>query len=73
MKADLQQDKQDFSTAYRRIRIYLIYEYTGTLLSGQMSRYSNILNIITAKRFAHFRFLPETGNLKYPNNPVNPV
>jgi len=22
------------------------------------------------KRIAYFRFLPETGNLKYPNNPV---
>jgi hypothetical protein len=24
-------------------------------------------------RIAYFRFLPETGNPKEPNNPVNPV
>jgi hypothetical protein len=28
---------------------------------------------LTAKRIAYLWFLPETANLKYPNDPVNPV
>ncbi len=27
----------------------------------------------SAKRIVYFRFHPETGNLKYPTNPVDPV
>jgi hypothetical protein len=33
----------------------------------------NIDNTYSAKRIDYFRFLPGTGNLKYPDNPVNPV
>jgi hypothetical protein len=28
---------------------------------------------VSAKRICYSRLLPETENIKYPNNPVNPV
>jgi len=33
----------------------------------------NRMNAPSAKRIMYCRFHPETGNIKYPNNPVNPV
>ena len=30
-------------------------------------------NTYSAERIGYFRLLPGTGNLKYPDNPVNPV
>jgi len=40
---------------------------------NRMNRDFTAILAPSAKRIMYCRFHPETGNIKYPNNPVNPV
>ena len=57
-----------FGTHMRKIEYARVYRQ---LL--ELNRAVIVAISLSAKRIVYSRFLPETGNQKYPKNPVNPV